>query len=134
MVFKSKVGAIVVVPLFLVLAIVTVIMITQKIIVGVGACSFVIIFVMLILARTDYTITSDNKLIIRCGVVRYHLNIMEIKSVRPTTELTNAPALSIDRLELRHNDGRVLVSPKDKDKFILELKRINPSLIVAISS
>lgn len=131
MVFKSKIGAVVVVPLFMVLTIVTTIMITQKIIIGVVVCSFIIIFAILILVRTDYTITSDNKLLIRCGLFRQHIDIMEIISICPTTEVTNAPALSIDRLELKHNGGTVLVSPRDKDRFIHELKRINPSVKVA---
>lgn len=39
-----------------------------------------------------------------------------------------APALSIDRLEIKYKGGRVLVSPKDKKRFIDDLRKLNPKI------
>ncbi|MDE2665986.1 MAG: PH domain-containing protein [Acidobacteriota bacterium] len=74
-------------------------------------------------------------LIIRAGFLRTSVPISQITKVQPTWNLLSAPALSLDRLEIKYSPDGVLgeialVSPKDKKKFIADLARSDPELII----
>ena len=53
-----------------------------------------------------------------------------IREVRPTTNPLSAPALSLDRLRIDYEEGgrvrSLLVSPKDKEGFLQELRDAVP--------
>ena len=51
-------------------------------------------------------------------------NIKEIKSITPTHTFMSAPAASLDRLKIDFGSEVVVVSPKEKAKFIKNLKQI----------
>lgn len=126
---KSKIGLEILVPIVIVLAAVTTIMVVNMIWIGLVVCGLVILFVTNIFARTYYKITDDHRLLIRCGVLEsFDINVDDIEWIKKSNELTSAPALSVDRLEIGYKGGRILISPKDKKQFVDDLKTINPKI------
>ncbi len=132
MIFKSKIGPEIFIPVAIVLLLVTLISIRYAF-AGTGICSLVIVYCIVILSRTDYTITTENTLVIRCITVKNTIDIADITSIRSSRELSNAPALSLDRLEIKFKNDYVLVSPKDKMGFVNAIKQINSNVDVNLS-
>jgi len=70
------------------------------------------------LLDTKYTITSE-QLIIQSGPFKQVIALASIKRVSESHSSLASPALSLDRLMIEYNQGRiVLISPKDKQEFI----------------
>lgn len=71
--------------------------------------------------NTRYIVTQD-RLIIRSMFLKWSILRSDIQQITPTNNPLSSPALSLDRLKIDyHKDGKsksVLVSPKDKQKFI----------------
>lgn len=75
-----------------------------------------------------YTIAGE-QLIVECSFVRSKFDIGSIKSIKPTRSVLSAPAASIDRIEIRLSNRKILiVSPKEKSRFVNQLLAINPSI------
>ncbi len=76
-----------------------------------------------------YEIT-DAELIVRSGLIRWRIPLTSIVRVRPSNSVASSPALSLDRLEVAYEKtGRlkkILISPKDKEAFLLELRSRAP--------
>lgn len=126
---KSKIGLEILVPIVIVLAAVTTIMVVNMIWIGLVVCGLVILFVTSIFTRTYYKITDDHRLLIKCGVLEsFDINVDDIEWIKKSNELTNAPALSVDRLEIGYKGGRILISPRDKKKFVEDLRKINSKI------
>ena len=71
------------------------------------------------LLRSTYYEVSDDTLRIVCGPFRQRILISDITAIEPTRSMLSSPALSLDRLRIRHGKNRrVLVSPADKRGFI----------------
>ncbi|WP_456271222.1 PH domain-containing protein [Bacillus sp. AK031] len=88
------------------------------------------ILIIWLMFATYYEI-NGNVLKVAAGPLRYKIDITSIKSVKPTRNPLSSPALSIDRLEIKYNKwNTVLISPKDKERFIEELVKINPAIEV----
>lgn len=59
--------------------------------------------------------------------------VSEIKSVGKTYNPLSAPALSINRLEVKYGKfNYLLISPHNRDAFINELKAINPAIDIKL--
>ncbi|MCG2461739.1 PH domain-containing protein [Flavobacteriaceae bacterium F89] len=88
-------------------------------------------FVAHMFATTYYTVNGGD-LNIRSGFIyNKTIAIHGITEIAESNNPLSAPATSLDRLEIRFNKGgSVLISPKEKDKFIAHLRTINPSLNV----
>jgi hypothetical protein len=86
-------------------------------------------FVLQLFINTYYTI-EDTTLKIRSGFLyKLSVDILQIKKIEETNSPLSSPAASFDRLEILYNKfDSVLISPKDKQAFIDELLRINPSI------
>ncbi len=74
-------------------------------------------------------------LTIRAGFLRTGVPISQIVKVQPTWNILSAPALSLDRLEIKYSPDGILskiaiISPKDKKKFITDLAQRDPDLII----
>ena len=74
-------------------------------------------------------------LTIRAGFLRTSVPISQIVKVQPTWNILSAPALSLDRLEIKYSSDGILskiaiISPKDKKKFITDLAQRDPDLII----
>jgi hypothetical protein len=64
------------------------------------------------------------RLEIRSGFHRQRVPLAEIQQVRPTRNPLSAPALSLNRLEVRWGPGlfqAVLISPTPRDEFLAQL-------------
>ena len=67
---------------------------------------------------TGYRI-DDEGLIVRSGPFISTIDIKTIKKIKATKTLLAGPALSLDRIEIQYKTyDTVIVSPKDKTKFI----------------
>lgn len=86
-------------------------------------------FVFHIYSNTFYRIT-ENELIVKSGfIVNINIPVDNIKSIKPSKSILSSPALSLDRLEVSYGKyDSVLISPKDRDSFLAELKEINPKI------
>lgn len=93
----------------------------------------VVIFIAYMFSTTFYII-ENKKLRIKCGFF-FNLSI-EIKGIKKVSESYNiisSPALSFDRLEILYNKfDTVLISPKDKIRFIEAIKKNNPEVEIKI--
>jgi hypothetical protein len=90
------------------------------------AVSFALASVFLV----SYTITDD-AMIVRQGPLRYRMPLTRLRELRGTREASAAPALAIDRIEVRTEKGRwLLVSPSDRLGFIQAIQRRVPSIAI----
>lgn len=99
---------------------------------GLGILAATLFFLAYLFYYTDYTITGNN-LRVRSGfLVNKKIDIMTIRSIKQTDSLWSAPAGSItDRIEIEYAiSQKVVISPKDKDDFVNELLKINPTITV----
>jgi hypothetical protein len=82
--------------------------------------------------RIHYEITASD-VIVHCGPFRTTVPLDAIVEVFPTRDATQAPAPSLDRLNLSYwdkNGGKafVLISPKNKEGFVRDLASAAPRL------
>jgi PH (Pleckstrin Homology) domain-containing protein len=90
-------------------------------------------FVAWIFRATDYRIDGAT-LVIRSAFLRWKIPIADIRTITPTHNPLSSPALSLDRLEIRHDGGDILVSPADKQGFIDSLRKVNPAIRVSFAN
>jgi hypothetical protein len=77
---------------------------------------------------TRYELHAD-QLVVRSGVLRYRAPYGEIRSVVPSRAIWSSPAWSLDRLWIsRHRGMDLLISPRDKQRFLVELQCRAPHL------
>jgi len=127
-IYKSKVDlwlmAVMGVAILVILASVAIAAFSQSLveIVLTAICGTVsIAFLLWILLSTQYCIEGST-LRITSGPFRWKIPIDSIASVKATRSPLSAPALSLDRLEIRYGRNRtVLVSPQDRTGFLQAL-------------
>jgi hypothetical protein len=69
-------------------------------------------------------VVGEGRLEIRSGLHRQRVPLAGIQQVRPTRNPLSAPALSLNRLEVRWGPGlfqAVLISPTPRDEFLAQL-------------
>ncbi len=76
-----------------------------------------------------YTLT-DSQLQVDNGFSTEYIELADISHITPTRNALSAPALSLDRIEIRYKDDRVLISPKHKSHFYQEIKVRNPNIVI----
>jgi len=60
------------------------------------------------------------------------IDIASIRKITKTRTFISAPAPSLDRLEIFYNKfDSIVISPKDKTAFIMDLLKLNPAIEVA---
>lgn len=93
----------------------------------------VVIFIAYMFSTTFYII-ENKKLWIKCGIFfNLSIEIEGIKKVSESYNIISSPALSFDRLEILYNKfDTVLISPKDKIRFIEAIKKNNPDVEIKI--
>lgn len=78
-------------------------------------------FPIWLLLSTSYTIDGGT-LTVRCGPLKVVVPLSSVTRVTATRSLLSAPALSLDRLEIRYGKGAsVVVSQKEKGAFLKAL-------------
>lgn len=70
----------------------------------------------------DYRLEED-ELIVRSGIIRMKVPYGDVQSVEPTRNPLSAPAYSLDRLMIRYGKAAIMVSPKNRSRFLDELAR-----------
>ncbi|WP_289665850.1 PH domain-containing protein [Flavobacterium panacagri] len=90
-------------------------------------------FIVHMFATTFYTIERD-KLRIKCGfLIDFSIEIKNVKKISETFNVLSSPALSLDRLEILYGKyDTILISPKDKKRFIAAIKRINSEVEIVL--
>ncbi len=72
-----------------------------------------------------YYIIKENYLYVHCSISKRKIDILRIVEVKEIFSLISAPACSFDRISLKGNKLRVIISPKEKEAFIAHLLKIN---------
>jgi hypothetical protein len=86
--------------------------------------------VLWIWRSTRYVVT-DTSLRVRCGFMETAVPLADITGLRRTSTVLAAPALSLDRLEVRHAGGAVVISPVRREQFVAAITSRNPLVDVA---
>ncbi len=92
--------------------------------------SLIVLFATYILFDISYII-SDNVLVVKCSKfskITYDIN--QINIIKNTNSILSAPAASLDRIAIYFFKQRspLIISPKDKMKFIEDLQSINQNI------
>lgn len=92
-----------------------------------------VIIIAYVFSSVKYTL-NDGMLNIKAGfLVNQNIRVEDIKSVTKTFNPLSAPALSINRLEIKYGKfDSALISPKNRQQFITDLLAVNPSIIVKV--
>lgn len=108
------------------------VMVLSKAWLGLAILLLCALFILGFYVRTAYVVDSAGKLEVLCGLYyRQRIDIQKIKSIRKSGSPLSAPALSLDRLEIRYNERDfVLISPSRQEEFIQQLLAINPGIVV----
>ena len=133
-IYKSKIGLELAIPIGLLYGTIMLFIIQQPTSwAGVVILTLLILFTLHTFLKTYYTIAGE-ELFIRCGAI-YHskISISNIKKIEKSNSFFSAPATSIDRLALYYDNKMVLISPKDKEGFIANLKLKNPSIQIILN-
>ena len=69
-----------------------------------------------------YTILNDT-LSIRCGIICYQVSLNTIEDIEKSSSLLSGPALSIRRVKVATKRRSHLISPKDREEFIRDLRK-----------
>ena len=129
--YRSKPGWQFILPLAIILGGFGFIVIYNKVWFGLA---LILILASLIthMVLTTYYQIEDRVLKIKSGfLLNKTIAIGSIRKIAGTKSPLSAPATSLDRLEIMYNKtDSIIISPKDKNGFINELKSINPSIEV----
>jgi hypothetical protein len=67
---------------------------------------------------------DDTHLLVRFGICRQRIPLVDISEVHPTHNPMSSPALSLDRLHVKYGQGffkAVMISPADRNGFLDDL-------------
>ncbi len=91
----------------------------------IGSGVVVLVLFITLLWPISYTL-REKDLLIKFGLVSKKIAYEDINEVNTTKSWLAGPALSIDRLAIKHKNFATLISPNNKDKFLEELsKKVN---------
>jgi len=129
-IYKSKIGSPIKVPLYMVGGM-FIAMIFVRAWPAIIVTGIVTAYLTHVYFNTYYTII-ENKLLIKSGlIINKTIDIASIKRIKATIDMSSAPALSTDRLEITYSQDKfVFVSPEDKEGFIAQLKAVNEGIVV----
>jgi hypothetical protein len=99
----------------------------EESLIGVFLSPLPLVLVAWIWVSTRYTIT-DEELLVRCAFVRIAVPLPSITHMRRTATVLSAPALSLDRIEVQHTAGSVVISPRDLTGFVHALAARCPAV------
>lgn len=89
----------------------------------------VFIFVIQLFINTYYVIDKELLKIKSGFLYNANIDIHSIRKIEESNSPLSSPAASFDRLEIIYNKyDTILISPKDKQLFIQDILKINPSI------
>ena len=129
--FRSKVGLGLVIPIAIILCGTFILVLVLRVWLGAVLVGCTMLFVIHLFMTTYYTI-SGNVLRVKSGfIINKAIDVGTITKITPTNNMLSSPALSLDRLEIFYNKyDSILISPKEKTRFVNQLKIINPAIIL----
>ena len=128
-VYKSKIGLELIIPLVLLLGTEAFIMIYKQLLGGLFIVLLVAAFISYVFRSIYYVINNGSLEIHGSSLFYAAIDIASIKSVAETNNILGSPAASIDRLKIEYSKyDSVMISPRDKPRFINELVEINPAI------
>jgi hypothetical protein len=65
--------------------------------------------------------TTEHALVIRAGHSKRSISYAKIVAVRPSSDSRSALALSLDRIQIEHATGEMLIAPRDKEAFFADI-------------
>lgn len=94
----------------------------------VGMMFLATVLVCWTLIATYYELQHD-RLVAHCGPFSWRIPLADISAVRASRSVRSGPALSMDRLEIIYQGGKILtISPADKAGFMTALRQRAPHL------
>ena len=130
--FRSKLDPWLVVPVSVGL-LVPVIIVIRAFVIGLqGGVATAVLLTLVVglgsFAWVSYSVTNE-AIVVRRGLLRSRMPLTRVRQLRATREAVAAPALSLDRIQIRTDRGLWLfVSPADKAGFIRAIQRRVPSV------
>ncbi len=129
--FRSKVDALLVVPLVVGLGL-SLLLIVGGLAEGRPLAGAIVPIGLLLaiapLLLVSYTLTED-EIIVRSGWLRWRMPLQRIQALKATRQMWSSPALSLDRIEIRTDRGLwLMVSPADKGGFISAVRQRVPGV------
>ena len=85
------------------------------------------ILLLLIFFNVKYSL-SDDELFVKNGFSTQRIPLKDIIYIIPTNSMLSAPALSLERIEIRYEGGSIVISPKNKDGFYRAIQERVPAL------
>jgi hypothetical protein len=85
-----------------------------------GATAVLVLVVFLAGIPCQYTLADDH-LLVRSGVVRWRIPYVQITDIAQSRSLWSAPAMSLRRVKVSYRGRFMLVSPRERERFIAEL-------------
>mgnify|MGYP000692036899 CR=1 FL=1 len=102
-------------------------------ILGIGMCALMCVAIF-----GCWYVIDGNSLVIYQFLRPQRFPIGKIKEIKSCNSILAAPALSSKRIAIKFNDRRILkssmpleISPKDRQRFVSHLLKINPEIHVA---
>lgn len=131
--FYSKIGLEVVIPIVLIIGVTTTLMVLQKAWPGVAVLLVTMLFIVHLITNTYYQI-EHSALRIKSGfIINKLIAINSIRKIQKSNSIFSSPAASLDRLEIFYNKyDSILISPKDKQEFLAQLRNINPAIEIQV--
>ncbi len=132
-VYPSKVGLELLIPVLLIFGIGIVISFGKSSLVGV-IVQFAIMFAFIALFfSVSYEVTAEVLTVTVFFFIKKSIRIKDITRIVESNNPLSSPAASLDRLEVYYGKySSTVISPKDKMKFIEHLKRLSPSIQVEL--
>ena len=85
------------------------------------------ILLLLIFFNIKYSLSED-ELFVKNGFSTQSIPLKDITHIIPTNSMLSAPALSLDRIEIKYKGGNIVISPKDKEGFYHAVQQRVPAL------
>ena len=85
------------------------------------------LLLLVLFFNIKYTLTADT-LLVKNGFSTQSISLEDITHITPTSSTLSAPALSLDRIEIRYKGDSIVISPKDKDGFYHVVQERVPAL------
>lgn len=85
------------------------------------------LLLLVLFFNIKYTLTA-NTLLVKNGFFTQSIPLEDVTYIAPTNSILSAPALSLDRIKIKHKGGSIVISPKDKDGFYYAMQERIPAL------
>lgn len=85
-----------------------------------GTGVFTGVFILLVTVPCRYVLEKE-ALLVQAGVIKYRIPYSDIRRVEKSSNPLSSPALSLKRVKITRTKGFLLVSPRNRDRFMQEL-------------